>query len=156
MLRGVLKGGGVGPPWISQIDGSHVFDFFWPQHCKIRSISIVPGRLLTSFKSSCTVQLYSYFVSQTGAGCTPSTPNELSPSIMNKNYKCANGNHEPPPQKKISTSTSWKFLCWETRLILHDSLIRNFPELKTLECDILNPDLLTFLEIKFIWRTSHI
>ena len=30
------------------------------------------------------------------------------------------------------------------------------PELKTLECDILNPDLLTFQEIKFMWRTSHI
>ena len=29
-------------------------------------------------------------------------------------------------------------------------------ELKTLECDILNPDLLTFLEIKFMWRISHI
>jgi len=30
------------------------------------------------------------------------------------------------------------------------------PELKTLECDILNPDLLINLEIKFMRRTSNI
>ena len=29
-------------------------------------------------------------------------------------------------------------------------------ELKTLECDVLNPDLLINLEIKFMWRTSNI
>ena len=30
------------------------------------------------------------------------------------------------------------------------------PELKTSEWDILNPDLLTYLEIKFMRKTSHI
>ena len=30
------------------------------------------------------------------------------------------------------------------------------PELKTLELDLLNPDLLIYLEIKFMRKTSHI
>ena len=36
------------------------------------------------------------------------------------------------------------------------ALVKKATELKTLEWDILNPDLLTNLEIKFMRKTSHI
>ena len=35
-------------------------------------------------------------------------------------------------------------------------IVSMYPELKTLECDILNPDLLINLEIKFMRKTSNI
>ena len=39
---------------------------------------------------------------------------------------------------------------------LNQEFYFNSPELKTLECDILNPDLSTYLKIKFMRKTSHI
>ena len=56
-------------------------------------------------------------------------------------------------EKKLLVDVKAKYLfladCWRSERVEE-------PELKTLECDILNPDLLTFLEIKFMRRTSHI
>ena len=45
-----------------------------------------------------------------------------------------------------------RVLSWE-RILNQENV---FQELKTLECDILNPDLLTSLKIKFMRKTSYI
>ena len=73
--------------------------------------------------------------------------------ILEQLVKERNGNCMKERLKSLTRSYfQERILSWE-RILNQENV---FQELKTLECDILNPDLLTSLKIKFMSRTSYI
>ena len=76
MLRGVLKGGGLAHPGSVKSMVPTFSIFFGPNSVSSGLFQLYRADFYPALSQAVHVQLYSYFVSQTGAGCTPSTPNE--------------------------------------------------------------------------------